>query len=443
MIMRHVATALAALLLLPANTPAETTTLIRGARVFDGTGAPAKIRDVLVRNGRIANVAAHIRAPAGARVVDGTGQTLLPGLHDLHIHTRAAQATAPDALTADYAAYLRHGVTSVNEFSVSGEMLSDIRGMARSATVPHLRLAIRFGVPHGHGTESDFTNGITTQVSTPEEARAGMRRALALKPDLIKIFADGWRYGDPARPDRPSMDLPTLKAIVTSAHRAGIPVVTHTVTLEGAKHAARAGVDAVAHGIGDALVDDEMIALMKRHNMAYIPTLVVYEPQQDRTFLPGEWRLLGPRDRAREERRRAAPPEAIPPYDSKRWVIMRENIRRLKAAGIPIGVGTDSGIGGVYHGSAALREIRWLTMLGFTPAEALKAATSVSARIIWHHRDHGRIARGQRADLVLVGGRPDERIEDIYDIRRVFVSGREAALPAPGAEADQSSSDER
>jgi hypothetical protein len=107
---------------------------------------------------------------------------------------------------------------------------------------------------------------------------------------------------------------------------------------------------------------------------------------------------------------------------------MRENVRRLKAAGIRVGIGTDAGIGGVYHGSSTLREIRWLTQLGFTPAEALAAATSVSAGILRQGHDRGRIAPGQRADLVLTGGRPDERIDDLHDVRRVFVSGREMPL---------------
>ncbi|HEX8380563.1 MAG TPA: amidohydrolase family protein, partial [Allosphingosinicella sp.] len=79
-------------------------------------------------------------------------------------------------------------------------------------------------------------------------------------------------------------------------------------------------------------------------------------------------------------------------------------------------------------GSATLREIRLLTGLGFTPAEALAAATSISAGILRRDRDHGRIVAGQRADLVLTGGRPDERIADLHDVRRVFVSGREMPL---------------
>ncbi len=120
--------------------------------------------------------------------------------------------------------------------------------------------------------------------------------------------------------------------------------------------------------------------------------------------------------------------EAPPPPRSARWTIMRENVRRLKAGGVRIGVGTDAGIGGVYHGSATLREIGWLARLGFTPAEALAAATTVSAGILRQGGNHGRIAPGQRADLVLTGGRPDERIADLHDVRRVFVAGREMPL---------------
>ncbi|MES2054818.1 MAG: amidohydrolase family protein [Pseudomonadota bacterium] len=406
----------------------ERATLIRGARVFDGSGAPAVVENVLIRGDRIVAVGKHVRAPAGSNVIDARGLTLIPGLHDLHTHMRSPAFDGPDDLPKSYAGYLSHGVTTVNEFSVSGEMLEPIREMTGSGavTAPNLKLAIRFGVPGGHGTEYGWGNFFTLQVQTPRAAHLAMVRALTYKPDVIKVFADGWRYG--RGPGLDSMNQPTLAAIVRDAHAADIPVITHTVTLAGAKLAAAAGVDAVGHGVGDALVDDELIALMKARGTAYIPTLVVYEPQQDRAFEPAEWRALRPPERAQEEERLAKPIEAIPELEAKRWAIMQENIRRLKAAGVRIGVGTDAGIGGVYHGSATLREIRWLTRLGHSPAEALIAATATSAGILREGADHGRIAVGQRADLVLTGGKPDERIDDLYDVRRVFVSGREVPL---------------
>lgn len=410
----------AAALPLPA---AAQSVLIHGARVFDGTGRKAAVRDVLVRGDRIAAVGRHVKPPADAHVIDAAGLTLIPGLHDLHIHTARNAFKDNPAFVAGYSAYLARGITSVNEYSVAGPMLAGIRAFPGPA--PHIALAIRLGVPGGHGTESRFTDSITTKATTPAEAHAAMAALLADRPDVIKVFADGWRYGDPGRPDRPSMDLPTLSAIVEDAHRVHIPVVTHTVTLEGAKIAARAGVDAVVHGIGDAPVDDETIRLMKRHRMAYVPTMVVFEPQENRVFLPEEWPLLDAEDRANEQARMAGPPEPIAPYDSKRWAILQDNLRRLHAAHVRIGVGTDTGIDGVGQGWATIREICWLVTLGHTPAEALAAATSVSADIMRQGKSHGRIRKGLRADLALIGGRPDERIEDLYDVRRVWVSGRE------------------
>ena len=402
--------------------------LIRGARVFDGTGAPAIVEDVLIRGDRIAAVGAHLPLPALARIVDATGLTLIPGLHDLHTHLRSPAFNAPDDLGKSYAGYLAEGVTTVNDYSVSGEMIAPIREMTRDGvvTAPHLELAVRLGVPGGHGTEFGWGNFFTLQVATPRAAHVAMKTALSYHPDVIKVFADGWRYDRDLNLN--SMNEPTLAAIVADAHKAGIPVITHTVTLQGAKIAAAAGVDSVGHGVGDALVDDELIGLMKAHHTAYIATLVVFEPQENRTFLPAEWRALRPAEQAIERQRMAEPIEPIPPYESKRWAIMQENIRRLKAAGIPIGIGTDAGIGGVYHGPSTLREIGWLAKLGFTPSEALVAATSTSAAIIGQGQNHGRIAPGLRADIVLTGGKPDQDIADLWDVRRVFVSGREIQL---------------
>jgi imidazolonepropionase-like amidohydrolase len=415
-------------LLCLAAAPPESPILIRGAHVFDGTGTPAAPADLLISGDRITAVGPRLRAPRGARMVDGRGMTLLPGLHDLHAHLRSPGLGGPDDLGKAYAAHLLHGVTTVNDFSMSGEMLAPVREMTGSGavTAPDLRLAIRIGVPGGHGTERGWGDLFTMEASTPAAARLAMDRALRYRPDVIKVFADGWRYG--RVPDLNSMNLPTLKAIVERAHAAGIPVFTHTVTLAGAKVAAAAGVDALGHGIGDALVDEELIALMKAEGTAYVPTMVVFEPQQDRVLLPAEIGRLAPPERAREEARRGRAADPIPELEVRRWAILRENLRRLKAAGVRVGIGTDAGIFGVYQGSSALREIRVLTQNGFTPAEALAAATSVSAATL-RRQDGGRIAPGQRADLILVAGRPDQRIEDLYALRRLFVAGREVALP--------------
>ena len=239
---------------------------------------------------------------------------------------------------------------------------------------------MRVGVPGGHGTEFGWGSFFTLQAATPAAAHLAMATALPYRPDVIKVFADGWRYGRDA--DLNSMNELTLAAIVADAHKVGLPVITHTVTLQGDKIAAAAGVDAVGHGVGDALVDDDLIASMKGFHTAYIPTLVVYEPQQSRQLEPAALRALTPAQSAYEASQTDDRAKPVAPYDTKRWAIMQENIRRLKAAGIRIGIGTDAGIEGVYHGPGTIREISWLTRLGFTPAEALVATTATSADIL-------------------------------------------------------------
>lgn len=422
---------LMAAMALGASAPVQAqSVLIEGARVFDGTGAPARVQSVLVEGDRIVAVGKTVEAPASAQRVDGRGKTLIPGLHDLHTHLRSPALNAPEDLGKAWAGYLLAGVTTVNDYSVSGEMIGPIRAMVSSGKywAPHLNQAIRFGVPGGHGTEYGWGHFFTLQATTARHARQQMPLALGYDPDMIKVFSDGWRYD--RDPDLNSMNLPTLTAIVEAAHAAGKPVVTHTVTLEGAKIAALAGVDSVGHGIGDKLIDKELVALMRKGpRTAYIGTMTVFEPQQARVFAPGEVAMQNPDERAREAAyAEGGAKEPILPYDARRWDILRANIKLLKKAGIPIGIGTDAGIGGVYHGASALREIMILSENGYTPAEALVAATRTSAEIMGQENSQGTIEPGKRADLVLIDGEPDRRIDDLWNVSRVWLAGREVPL---------------
>src|SRR5947207_3988331 len=179
----------------------------------------------------------------------------------------------------------------------------------------------------GHGTEAGWGDFMTIEANTPAQAHARMKAVLAYKPDVIKVFTDGWRYG--TAPDLSSMNLETLAAIVEDAHAAGLKVVTHTVTLRGAKLAARAGVDILVHGIGDAEVDAELIEIMKAKGTYYVSTLAVYE-------------YKGTGD---------APPER-----QTRWRNLTTNVRKLFEAGIPIAVGTDAGMPSTFHGPSTLHE---------------------------------------------------------------------------------------
>ena len=257
-----------------------------------------------------------------------------------------------------------------------------------------------------------------------------MKRILPYKPDVIKIFTDGWRYG--TSPDLSSMNQETIAAIVADAHAAGIRVFTHTVTLRGAKIAARAGIDALAHGIGDAPVDRELLDILKSKGTYYISTLAVFEPRSSNSPRERALPLIEPAIlsvlTSTPEASTTGPVESSPRVI--RWKYLLDNVRRLHDAGIPVACGTDAGMPGTYHGYATLHELELLVEAGLTPMDAIVAATMTSARAAGLEADRGTIAPGKLADLLLVDGKPDQSIGDIEKTARVFLGGKEIDLHA-------------
>ncbi len=399
---------------------------ILGATVVDGTGASPRQATVLLRGERIEAVGADLVPPAGVRILRAEGHTLIPGLFDLHTHL---PYSAVGGLSGDWgknlAAYLLCGVTSVVDFGTYPETFEPMRRLVASGAVagPRIHLAARVTTPGGHGAEGGRGRVFSLEVLTPREARAAMARILPYRPDAIKVFTDGWRYG--TAPDMTSMEEETLAAIVEEAHRHGIEVLTHTVTLEKAKIAARAGVDVIAHGVGNAPADEELIRLMRARGTVYAPTLAVYEPR-DRSVVAESLRAL--LDPAALKLIRPQPARSGAPAEGprmERWKLLQRNTAALRAAGVPFGTGTDAGVTGTYHGWSTLRELELLVEGGLSPLEAITAATGASARALKVDAERGVIAAGKLADLVLIEGAPHAKIADIVRIRRVFLGGRE------------------
>lgn len=382
--------------------------LFREARVFDGSRVlPAT--DVLVRDGVIAEIGAKLHAPDGAEVIDAKGRTLLPGLIDAHTHAWG------DALTEA----LMFGVTTELDQFANADMAKAMRaeqaeGKA-NARADLFSAGTLVTAPGGHGTEYGFP--IPT-ITSPKDAQAFVDARIAEGSDWIKlVYDDGSIYGL----QWPTLSLDTMRAVIAAAHKRSKLAVVHVGSADAARAAIDAGADGLVHLFNDKVPDD-FASDAKKHRVFVIPTLLVQDSLLGNTTATALLKdsRIEPyiTDNARATIERTFP-------TSRKGRDLRnayEVVRRLKAAGIPILAGTDAPNPGTAHGIALHRELELLVAAGLTPIEALAAATSVPARA-FHIDDRGRIAKGLRADLVLVNGDPTSDITATRAIESVWKNG--------------------
>jgi imidazolonepropionase-like amidohydrolase len=393
----------------------------RNAEILDGTGRGIYRGSVVVEGGRIRAVGPDVTT-AGT-IIDASGKVLMPGLFDVHTHLPySSVAGARSDWGKNLAAYLLSGVTTVADFGTYGETFAAMRALLADGIVkgPHILFAQRFTSPGGHGAEGGRPDIFSLEAQTPREARVAVQKASVYKPDVLKVFTDGWRYD--AAPEMSSMDEETLCALVDEAHKNSLKVLTHTVTLRRAKEAARCKVDVIAHSIGDQVADTEVIDLMKKNGTAYAPTLAVYETRPRDTRTPLLERVLEPSAYARLPRPGAGGRRSE--TQLRRWKVNNESVAALFKGGVLVASGTDAGVTGTHHGWATVREAMLLRNAGLTAMEAIQAVTLNSAKAVGLENDRGSIEVGKRADLILIDGRPHERIEDLEKVDTVVLDGK-------------------
>lgn len=381
--------------------------LIRDVRVFDGEKVLARA-SVLVRGGRILAVGPGVPAPAGAEAIDGAGKTLLPGLIDAHAHPQggALRETVVFGVTTtlDMFGDPRWAVEMRREQEAGGGLdRADLYSAGTLVTSPG-----------GHGTEWAPIPTITS----PAEARAFVDARLAEGSDYIKIVHDDNRTFGKAIP---TIDAPTLKAVVDAAHQRGKLAVVHIGAVAGARAALEAGADGLVHLSPDGVLDEGTVALARRQRAFVIPTLSLNDS------LCGERSGAGLVDDPHLSwyLRRAAEKQLTSRFELGRRLELAAvlaSVARLRAAGVTILAGTDSPNPGTWHGVSIHRELELLVRAGLTPIEALRAATSAPAEA-FRLTDRGRIAPGKRADLVLVAGDPTTDILATRAIDRVWKLG--------------------
>jgi imidazolonepropionase-like amidohydrolase len=384
--------------------------VIRGARVFDGQRMLGET-DVLVRDGVIAWMGREIQPPADAAVVDGRGKTLLPGFIDSHTHAFA------DALRDA----IVFGVTTELDMFTSYQMAAAMRAeqaAGQGADRADLRSAgTLVTAPKGHGTEYGM---VIPTITAPNEAQAFVDARIAEGSDYIKIvYDDGHTFGRQI----PTLDKATLKAVIDAAHIRHKMAVVHISDQTSAREAIGAGADGLVHIFNDRAPDADFATFVRSHRAFVIPTLSVEESVSalgGGATLVTDARLapfISP-DAARGLRT-GFPKRPSPPYDFSYGL---QAVRQLKAAGVPILAGTDAPNPGTAHGASIHRELELLVRAGLTPVEALAAATSVPAER-FALGDRGLLARGRRADFVLVNGDPTTDILRTRDIVGVWKRG--------------------
>jgi len=383
--------------------------VIHNVRIFDGSRVIEK-GDVWVRNGLIQAVGAKVKAPSGARLIDGTGKTLLPGLIDAHVHT---WGDAPRQA-------LIFGVTTeldmFSDYKYAAKIKKD-QAEGKDMDFADLKSAgTLVTAPKGHGTE--YGIAIPT-ITSPDEAQAFVDARIAEGSDYIKIiYDDGKAYGI----NIPTLSKETMTAVVVAAHKRGKLAVAHIGSLQGARDAIAAGVDGLMHLFVDAPPDPEFASFVVQHHVFVVPTLSVLAA------------IAGvPAGKSLAEDSRLQPylsPDSVSnlsrtfPGKHGDFAFAQETIRQLKAHHVPLLAGTDSPNPGTAHGASMHEELELLVGSGLTPVEALTSATSTPAAA-FHLADRGEIAAGKRADLLLVKGDPTSDIKNTRDIVSVWKLGVE------------------
>ncbi|MGB6308199.1 MAG: amidohydrolase family protein [Steroidobacteraceae bacterium] len=392
----------------PAPLGAESMVL-RAARLLDvRSGKYVSPAAVYVEGERIKGVGSLDdvlkQAPAGVRVLDLGAATLLPGLIDCHTHLMArippgrdgydinllTKSEAYRALegAADARATLEAGFTSVRDVESEGSGYADValRDAINDGLVigPRMHVATRgiaaVGQYHPFDVRPDLSNFPTgaQMVSGVEEARRAVREQIGHGADLIKVYAD-WDY--------PTLTIDELRVIVEEAHKAKRKVAAHATTAEGIHNALLAGVDSIEHGHGADRADLEF---MKAKGVYLVPTMSGMDASV--AAHPERW----------------SSPTAQAQLEAK-----RQSMQLAKLLGVKIADGSDaeSARG---HGSNA-RELESMVRRGFTPLQAIRAATISAADLIGTD-EVGILEVGRYADLIAVQGDP---LDDITVLQRV------------------------
>ncbi len=422
-------------------------------RVIDGTGAaPLEDRTLVLKDGKIAAITAG-EAPAGAKLLDMTGRSVMPGLVGMHNHLFYTAAINPDengklkapGLVANEVAfsaprlYLASGVTSMRTTG-SVEPFTDInvREQINAGRMPGPKIDVTGPYLQGPGSIFAQMRGLTT----PDEARRLVDYWVAEGVTSFKAYMD--------------IKAEVLGAAIAQAHKHGLKVTGHLCSVSY-REAIALGIDNLEHGPlytdsefveekngrcpgygaiekswqGLAMDGEKVQALIKdlvAHKVAITSTLPVFEASiPTRPLLSLKQQQLLTSDALRNHLRLRAQAGGSPERAKAAEALLKQEMafeRAFVAAGGLLLAGPDpTGNGGVLPGFGDQRGIELLVEAGFTPVQAIQIATSNGAKFQGQFERIGSIAVGKQADLVVLKGNPAQRVQDVENVELVFKDG--------------------
>ncbi len=400
------------------------TIAIVGATLIDGTGAaPVADSAVVIEDGRIKAVGprSRVKIPKNANIVDAKGKFLLPGLWDMHAHFEQVE-WGP--------IYLAAGVTTVRDCGNEFEFITAVRdAIAQNRGLgPRLLLA---GIVDGTGP---MALGVG-RVDTPEQARTWVDRYHAAGFQQMKIYS--------------SVKLEEVKAVADEAHRLGMSVTGHVPNGLNAYQVIEVGQDQINHiqyivdimhppfpkdmsrpdrmkAVAGLNLDSpeaiKAVSFLKDHHTLVDPTMALFElftattAKPPASFEPGVEKIA---PELAQQITDVEPPSERSEIADKVFAKEIEVVGALHRAGIPIVAGTDQSV----PGYSLHREIELYVQAGFTPMEAIQAATIVPARAMKVDKELGTVEKGKRGDLILINGDPLQDIHNTRNVEYVITNG--------------------
>ncbi len=394
-----------------ADVPAAPPVVLKAAHLFDA--ASGKIISpgiVVVRGTKIEAVGAGAKLPDGAKVIDFGDATLTPGFMDAHVHMSGQssenyykdffdslyQMPPEQALMATQytKAMVEAGFTTVRNVGDSDYISLALRNAINAGVIEGPRMLVAnyaIGSTGGHADQDPMRPDLIAQAGPihgvcngPEECRAAVRYQMKYGADVIKFMPSGGVLSLADSVDAPELTQDEMNAIVSEAHAWGRKVAAHCHGDTAAKMAIKAGVDSIEHG---TFLSEETLKLMKEKGTYLVPTLFA-------TYWVGKHADEYPP--AIAEKARAASKQSQQMFS---WAAK---------TGTKVAFGTDAAV--EPHGQGAM-EFSLMTQAGFTPAQALQAATVGAADLLGVMKDSGTLEAGKLADIVVLPGNP---LDDIH-----------------------------